>query len=268
MRPAAGVPAGLLAELVDVVGPSQVLRDPDVIASFATDWTGRFVGATAAVVRPSSAAEVAAVLSACRGHGVPLCLQGGNTGLVGGGVPLHGEVVLSLRRLGALGPVDPVAGQLTAAAGVSLAEVQAAARAAGWAYGVDMASRGSATIGGNVATNAGGSASCATATPVPSWWASRRCWAPATPSRTSAAFSKDNTGYHLPSLMCGSEGTLGVVTAVRLRLVPPAPARVVALLAFAAAAPAVVAAGALRRQLAALEAAELFFADGLDPSAG
>ena len=167
MRPAAGVPAGLLAELVDVVGPSQVLRDPDVIASFATDWTGRFVGATAAVVRPSSAAEVAAVLSACRGHGVPLCLQGGNTGLVGGGVPRHGEVVLSLRRLGA-----PRTGRPGGRAADRGRRGQPGRGAAGRRPRRRMGLRGghgepgeSATIGGNVATNAGGSAPCATATP-------------------------------------------------------------------------------------------------------
>ena len=158
--------------------------------------------------------------------------QGGNTGLVGGGVPLAGEAVLSLRRLSGITDVDSRAGQLTAGAGTSVAEVQAAAVAAGWAYGVDLGSRDSATVGGTVATNAGGlqvlrhGATRAQLTGVEAVLG------------TGAVVShlggllKDNTGYDLAGLLCGSEGTLGVVTAARLRLVPPSPERVVALLAF------------------------------------
>jgi len=259
-----GLPAGLLAELREVLGAPHLLTDPEVTASFTTDWTGRFVGATAAVLRPSSTAEVAAVLSACRRHGVALCLQGANTGLVGGGVPLQGELVLSLRRLATLGPVDPLSGQVTAGAGVPLADVQATARAAGWAYGVDMASRQSATVGGTVATNAGGLRVLRYGDTRAQLLGVEAVLGTGQTVSHLAGLVKDNTGYHLPSLLCGSEGTLGVVTAARLRLVPPAPERVVALLGFGGVGPAVAAAGALRRRLGSLEAAELFVADGLD----
>jgi FAD/FMN-containing dehydrogenase len=146
---------GIVHRLREVVGP-QVIIDPDVIASYTTDWTRRFVGRTGAVVRPGSSEEVAGIVAVCRELGVALVPQGGNTGLVGGSVPLDGEVVLSLRRLQTLEPVDSLAGQVTAGAGVVLSALHRAAGAAGWTYGVDLASRDSATVGGMVATNAGG----------------------------------------------------------------------------------------------------------------
>jgi len=255
--------AGLVAELGEVVGAPHLLTDPEVTASFVTDWTGRFRGMTAAVVRPATTTEVAAVVSACRRYGVALCLQGANTGLVGGGVPLHGEVVLNLRRLRTFSPVDPVAGQVTAGAGVTLADLQAGARGAGWSYGVDMASRDSATLGGTVATNAGGLRVLRYGDTRAQVVGIEAVLGTGDTVSHLGGLLKDNTGYHLPSLLCGSEGTLGVVTAARLRLVPPAPERVVALLAFAGAGPAVTAAADLRRRVVTLEAAELFLADGL-----
>ena len=133
-----------------------MLVDPDLTASYGNDWTGRFTGTPSAVIRPGTVAEVAEVIAVCRGAAIALVPQGGNTGLVGGGVPLAGEAVLSLRRLSGITDIDSRAGQLTAGAGTSVREVQAAAVAAGWAYGVDLGSRDSATVGGTVATNAGG----------------------------------------------------------------------------------------------------------------
>jgi len=253
----------LVARLREVVGPSDVLDDPELLPGFVTDWTGRFRGTTTAVVRPGSTEEVAAVVALCRELGVELVPQGGNTGLVGGGVPMRGEVVLSLRRLSAITRVDGVAGQITAGAGVTVAEVAAAARSAGWSYAVDLASRGSATIGGTIATNAGGLR-------VIRYGDTRRQMVGVEAVLgTGAVIShlgglrKDNTGYHLPSLLCGSEGTLGVVTAATLDLVPRADRRVVALLAFDRMHPAMEAVGPLRRGLPSLTAAELFFDDGL-----
>ncbi len=145
-------PPSLPARLAEVVGAAHVLEDPDVTAGYCADWTGRYRGSTPAVVRPGSAAEVAGLISVCRDLGVALVPLGGNTGLVGGAVPLDGEVVVSLRRLAEVGPVDQVAGQVTAGAGATIAGVQRAAGAAGWAYGVDFGSRDSATVGGSVAT--------------------------------------------------------------------------------------------------------------------
>lgn len=255
---------GLRSQLVDVVGPDHVLTDADVVAGYCVDWTGRFRGATPAVVRPGSAAEVAAVIDVCRAAGVAVVPQGGNTGLVGGGVPLAGEVVLSLRRLSSVGPADRRSGQLTAGAGASLGEVQRAASGAGWAYGVDFGSRDSATVGGSVATNAGGTRVLRYGDTRSQLVGAEAVLGDGSLVSRLGGLVRDNTGYHLPSLLCGSEGTLGVVTAARLRLVARADERVVALLAFDDPTEAIDAAGALRREVASLEAAELFFASGLE----
>ncbi|HET9144389.1 FAD-binding oxidoreductase, partial [Actinophytocola sp.] len=146
----------LETRLAALVGPEHVLTDRDVLAGYETDWTGRYRGRARLAVRPADSGEVAGVLRACRAAGAPVVPQGGNTGLVGGGVPRDGEVVLSLARLTGLGPVDPLAGQVTVGAGATLAAVQRHVRATGLDVGVDLAARDSATIGGMVATNAGG----------------------------------------------------------------------------------------------------------------
>ncbi|HLG68530.1 MAG TPA: FAD-binding oxidoreductase [Acidimicrobiales bacterium] len=260
----APVDDALLRSLREVVGARHVLTDADVVAGYVTDFTGRFAGSTPAVVRPGTTAEVAGVMACCRARGVALCVQGGNTGLVGGGVPLGGEVVLSLRRLDALDAVDPVAGQLTAGAGVTIGAVQQAASAAGWSYGVDLSSRGSATVGGTVATNAGGLRMLRYGDTRAQLLGVEAVLGTGAVVSHLGGLVKDNTGYDLAGLLCGSEGTLGVVTAARLRLVPPAHHTAVALLAFDAVEPAVAAAQELRRTLPALSAAELFFAAGLD----
>ena len=250
--------------LRDVVGADHVMVDPDLTASYASDWTGRFVGMPSAVIRPGTAVEVAEVIGLCRAASIALVPQGGNTGLVGGGVPLAGEAVLSLRRLSGITDVDGRAGQLTVGAGTSVRDVQAAAAAAGWAYGVDLGSRDSATVGGTVATNAGG-------LQVLRYGATRaQLTGLEAVLGTGAVVShlggllKDNTGYDLGGLLCGSEGTLGVVTAARLRLVPPSPERVVALLAFSSTSDAVESAFLLRRALPDLQSLELFLRAGLD----
>ena len=250
--------------LAAVVGRDHVLTDADVVAGYCVDWSGRFHGATPAVVRPGSTAEVAAVVGACRDAGVAVVPQGGNTGLVGGGVPLAGEVVVSLRRLATVEPADGRAGQITAGAGATLGAVQRAAAGAGWDYGVDFASRDSATVGGSVATNAGGTRVLRHGDTRAQLVGVEAVLGDGSVVSHLGGLVKDNTGYHLPSLLCGSEGTLGVVTAARLRLVPAARERVVALLAFDDVAGAVDGAGALRRDLASLEAAELFLPSGLD----
>lgn len=189
---------------------------------YTTDWTGRFVGTEALVVRPGSHDEVVEVVRLCRRHGSPIVPQGGNTGLVGGSVPLHGEVLVSLARLRAIGPVDPVARHIRVDAGVTLAEVHEAAADAGLRYPVDFGARDSATVGGMIATNAGGIG-------VFRFGATRHhlrgitavLGDGSTVSHMSGLL-KDNTGYDLAGLLCGSEGTLGVVTSAILGLVPRA----------------------------------------------
>ena len=139
-----------------IVGEHHVLVDDDLRAGYEVDWTGRFRGSTPMVVRPGSVDEVAAVVRVCADAGAAIVPQGGNTGLVGGGVPLGGEIVLSLRRLDRIDAVDTLAAQVTAGAGATLGEVQRAATAAGLLFGVDLSARDTATIGGMIATNAGG----------------------------------------------------------------------------------------------------------------
>jgi FAD/FMN-containing dehydrogenase len=253
-----------LDDFVDALGPERVLTGPGDTAPFCVDWTGRFQGSTPAVLRPATTEQVAAVVALCRRHALALTLQGGNTGLVGGSVPLAGEIVLSLRDLDRVAPVDEVSGQVTAGAGASLAAVHGAAAATAWAYGVDFASRDWATIGGTIATNAGGLRVLRYGDTRAQVVGVEAVLGDGSVVSHLGGPTKDNTGYHLPSLLCGSEGTLGIVTAARLRLVPPATERATALVAFDSIEGAVAAAGDLRRHVPTLEAAELMLAAGID----
>src|SRR5262245_34950175 len=136
----------LLAELVAITGPDHVITDSDVTDGYTCDWTRRFRGQARCVVRPASAGEVSRVVSAVRAAGVREVPRGGSAGLVGSGVPWSPSAVLvSLRRLNRLDPVDVLASQVTAQAGVTIADLRAHAAAAGLEYGVDLAARASAT---------------------------------------------------------------------------------------------------------------------------
>lgn len=269
--PRPGRARALLEDLVRVVGATHVVQDPDVLASYTTDWTGRFSGPAAVVVRPGSTEQVSEVLRACSIAGARVVVQGGNTGLVGGSVPPPGPVapgeppvLLSTGRLVAIGPVDHAACQITAGAGATLRAVSDTARAAGLSFAVDLAARDSATIGGMVATNAGG-------LHVVRYGAMRQqvvglefvCADGSVVSRLSGLV-KDNTGYDLSQLMVGSEGTLGVITAVRLRLITLQRQRVVAVLGLQSTAAAVSLVSELRYRADGLCAAEIFFQEGLD----
>jgi FAD/FMN-containing dehydrogenase len=250
-----------LDELRGLVGGEHVLIDSEVTANHCRDWTGRFRGSTPAVVRPGTREQVKQVVVWARRHGVGLVPQGGNTGLVGGSVPRQHEVVVSLRRLDDL-ELDPLERQVTAGAGATLGEVQRLALRHGLRYPVDLAARDSATIGGTVATNAGGinfvrfgdtrahlvglSAVLGTGAVVDDL---RR-------------LQKDNTGYHLPSLLCGSEGTLAIITDVRLRLVRQPAHQVAALVGFDSVAEA-ISQGTAWAGVPMIEALELMTADGV-----
>ena len=247
--------------LAEIVGAANVLVDPDLTARYRTDWTGRFVADRALVVRPGSAAEVAAVVAACRAEGVAVVAQGGNTGLVGGGIALDGEVVLSAERLAGVEVTGPAA--LVAGAGATVDAIQRTARGLGLRYGVDLASRASATIGGTVATDAGG-------TRVLRHGQTRRqVTGVELVTGTGAVIStigrpaRDNTGYDLTGLACGSEGTLGVLTRVEVRLVPAPAHAVVALLRFDDPAAALRAAEHVPARLPSAEAVEVFVDAGL-----
>jgi FAD/FMN-containing dehydrogenase len=253
----------LESRLADLVGPEHVLTDRDVLAGYETDWTGRRHGHARLAVRPATRDEVAAVLRTCRDAGVAVVAQGGNTGLVGGGVPRGGEVVLSLARLTGLGPVDRLAGQVTVGAGATLAAVQRHARSVGLDFAVDLAARDSATIGGMVATNAGGLRVLR--------WGSMRAQVAGLEAvladgrvlHRMTGLPKDSTGYDLVGALVGSEGTLAVLTAVRLRLVAAGRHGVTAVLGVADTAAAQRVLAAVRAAVPSLTSAEVFYADGL-----
>jgi FAD/FMN-containing dehydrogenase len=258
----------LLDTLRAAVGASQVLTDPDLRASYETDWTRRWRGEALAVVRPATTDEVIAVLLACAAAGAAVIPQGGNTGLVGGSVPRGvadgPQVVVSTLRLRDLEPVDTLAGEVTVGAGVTLAALQAHLRPSGFAFGVDLGARDSASIGGMIATNAGGIHVLRHGPMRAQLLGLEAVLADGSVVRRLPGMIKDNTGYHLPSLLAGSEGTLALITRAHLRLVPVRPRRAVALLALAQVADAVSLAGDLRRSLPELAAAELFFDDGME----
>jgi FAD/FMN-containing dehydrogenase len=253
----------LVDELRAVVGGAHVLVDADLRAPYETDWTRRFTGTAACVVRPANTDEVAAVVRACAAAGAPMVVQGGNTGLVGGGVPRDGEVLVSLARLNQLDPVDTVAAQVTAGAGVTLEKLQGHARAAGLDFGVDLAARSAATVGGLVATNAGGIRVLRYGSMRAQLAGLEAVLPDGTVVSRLTGLAKDNTGYDLTQLLAGSEGTLAIITRVRLRLVPLLPARAVALVGLAGTDAALALLAAAREGLATLSAAEAFYADGL-----
>jgi FAD/FMN-containing dehydrogenase len=206
---------------------------------------------------------VAAVLRACAAAGVAVVPQGGNTGLVGGSVPRGGEIVLSTLRLTGIEDLDADAGEMTVGAGDTLAAVQAAARAAGWEVGVDLGARDSATIGGMVATNAGGVNVLRYGPMRQQLLGFEAVRIDGSVLRRLPGMAKDNTGYDLGGLLAGSEGTLAVLTRIRLRLVPPLAHRAVAVIGCSDAAAVVAAATRLYRELASVLALELFTDDGM-----
>ncbi|MCW2622049.1 MAG: linked oxidase domain protein [Frankiales bacterium] len=238
----------------------QVCATSPDLTGVESDWTGRVQGTALALALPATTDEVAAVLAVCRDHGVGVTLRGGGTGLVAGAVP-QDTVVLSTRRLDRIGPVED--GTVVAGAGVTLAQVQDRARRAGWDYGVDFASRASATVGGSVATNAGGLHVIAHGTTRAQVLGAEAVLADGSVLRRLGGLAKDATGYDLSQLLVGSEGTLGVITAVRLRLIPLAGPLETALVGCSSVAAAVELVAAARRQLH-LNAAELVPANGID----
>ena len=194
----------------------------DVLAPYCVDWRGRVRGDAAMIVWPRDTEQVAAVVRAAAAGGVPLVPQGGNTGLVGGATPdARGTaVIVALTRLDAIGPVDAAGPTVTVGAGAILANVQCAAAAAGCAFPLDLAAKGSATIGGLVATNAGGVQVLRHGTMRARVAGLEAVLASGAVVDTLSPLVKDNSGYSLTQLLIGAEGTLGIVTAATLRLVP------------------------------------------------
>jgi len=245
----------VVEQLAAVVGAAHLSTDPDVLDARCVDWTGRYRGRATALVRPGNAGEVAAVLAVCRDARVYVTVQGGRTSLVAGTVPEHDDVLLSTERLTALGEVDRAEGRIRVGAGVTLARVQDVAAAAGLLVGVDLASRESATIGGMAATNAGGLHTVRYGAMREQVTGLEVALPDGSVLQRHSGVRSDNTGYDLPSLLVGSEGTLGVITEVDLRLRPVPTHRVTALCGFADLDTLVTAARTLREipNIAALE---------------
>ena len=218
--------------LAGIVGAAHVLTDPDVLDGRSVDHTGRYRGRAGALVRPGSADEVAAVLRACRDAGRCVTIQGGRTSLVAGTVPEHDDVLLSTERLRELGEVDVVERRIHAGAGVTLAEMQRAASAAGLVFGVDLAARDSATVGGMASTNAGGLRTVRYGNMGEQVLGLDVALPDGSVVHRHSQVRRDNTGYDLTSLFVGAEGTLGVITALDLRLHPTPTHRVTAICGF------------------------------------
>lgn len=216
-----------------LLGAAYVLEAPQDMAPYLNDWRGRFSGKALAVLRPASVEQVAAVVKACAAHQVPIVAQGGNTGLVLGSVPDSSglAVVLSLGRLNGIRKIDVANRTMTVDAGCILAQIQQAAAAEGCLFPLSLASEGSCTIGGNLSSNAGGTAvlrygntrelclGLEVVTAQGEVWDGLR------------GLRKDNTGYDLRDLFIGAEGTLGIITGAVLKLYPQPQASITALAA-------------------------------------
>lgn len=222
----------LVSKLLDLLGPNGLVTEAADLEGYSIDWRHLFPGKPLAVARPANTAEVAAVVKLCRAHGAAIVPQGGNTGMAGGAVPDASgtQIVLSLSRMNALREVDPVGMTLEAEAGCVLKTAQDAAAAAGRLLPISLAAEGSATIGGVIATNAGG-------VNVLRYGMARALvlgLEVVLPDGSIAdglrRLRKDNAGYDWKQLFIGSEGTLGIVTAAVLRLMPQPKSSVTALM--------------------------------------
>ena len=222
----------LLRSFADILGSGGVLTGEDA-APYAVDWRGVFRGHPLAVVRPRNTAEVAAVVRLCAGARVGIVPQGGNTGLVGGATPdaTGREIVLSLSRMTAIRTVDPIGLTVVAEAGATLRAVQDAAAAAGLVFPLWIASEGTATVGGVLAANAGGSMTIRHGNARDLALGIEAVLPDGEVFEGLRRLRKDNTGYSLRHLLIGSEGTLGIITAAVLTLCPAPRLRVTALVA-------------------------------------
>jgi FAD/FMN-containing dehydrogenase len=243
--------ATLVADLERIVGADHVLTAPALRAGYETDWTRRYRGEAIAVVRPASPEQVAAIVGACRAARVPIVPQGGNTGLVGAGVPdASGRLaILSLGRLNRIRDIDPLNDTITIEAGCVLETVQQAAAEVNRLFPLSLGAQGSCQIGGNLSSNAGGinvlryGMARTLVLGLEVVLADGRIW------DGLRALRKDNTGYDLKQLFIGAEGTLGVITAAVLRLLPRPRERQTAWLAVPSPQAAVALLGLVRERL-------------------
>jgi D-lactate dehydrogenase (cytochrome) len=210
----------LLARFAAIVGDKYAITDPQLQVPYVLEMRDLFHGRTPLVLRPASVDEVAAIVRLANDTGTPIVPQGGNTGLVGGQTPLNNEIVLSLNRLDRIREVDATSNTITCEAGVTLQRAREAAEAVGRLYPQLLPSEGTCTIGGNLSTNAGGTAALAYGVARSHVLGIEVVLADGRILHDLNKLKKDNTGYDLKNLFIGAEGTLGVITAAVLRLVP------------------------------------------------
>ncbi len=217
----------LLARLADLLGPKGLSTDPDVLAPWLTDWRGKYNGKAAAMLSPANTEEVAAVVRLCAAEGVALVPQGGNSGMVGGATPDDSgdQLILSLRRMNRIRAIDATARIMVAEAGVILEHLHRAALEKDLRFPLTLGGKGSATVGGLVSTNAGGTQVLRHGTMRALVAGIEAVLPDGQIFAGLAPLKKDNRGYDLRHLLCGAEGTLGVVTAASLHLVPAAASR-------------------------------------------
>jgi FAD/FMN-containing dehydrogenase len=212
----------LLPRLAAVVGDRNIVTEPADMAPYLHEPRDLFHGKALCIARPGSTAEVAALVALCAQTGTKIVPQGGNTGLVGGQTPFEtgDEIVLSLTRMNRLREIDLASNTLIVEAGMTLAQVQAEAERAERYFPLSLAAEGSCTIGGNLATNAGGTAAIAYGTARDLAMGLEVVLADGRILSDLSKLKKDNTGYDLKNLFIGSEGTLGIITAAVLKLYP------------------------------------------------
>lgn len=204
------------------LGPKGLTRDAELMTPWLTDWRGRYTGRALALASPATTAEVAALVKLCAEHGIPIVPQGGNSGMCGGATPDAGgtAVLLSLRRMNAVRAIDPDARQAVCEAGVILQHLHDAAEAKGLRFPLTLGGKGSATVGGLVSTNAGGTQVLRHGTMRAQVLGLEAVLPDGSVFDSLVPLKKDNRGFDLKQLLIGSEGTLGIVTAATLRLVP------------------------------------------------
>ena len=218
-----------LAAAAAMLGPRGLTADPDLLTPWLTDWRGRFTGRALALASPATTAELAALVRLCAAHGVPIVPQGGNSGMCGGATPDKSgtALLLSLRRMNTIEPINTDARQVTCGAGVILETLHGAAEAAGLRFPLTLGGKGSATVGGLISTNAGGTQVLRHGSMRALVLGLEAVLADGGIFSALAPLKKDNRGFDLKQVLIGSEGTLGIITAATLRLVPAVAERVV-----------------------------------------
>lgn len=226
MNPAADP---FLSEALTLLGPRGLTADTELMEPWLTDWRGRYTGAARALASPADAQGLAELVKLCARHGVPIVPQGGNSGMSGGATPdaSGAALIVSLRRMNAIRRLDPQARTVVCEAGVILQSLHEAAEAHGLRFPLTLGGKGSATVGGLISTNAGGTQVLRHGSMRAQVLGIEAVLADGTIYSALTPLKKDNRGWDLKQLFIGSEGTLGLVTAATLRLVPAAPARMV-----------------------------------------